>query len=127
MAKVIDPKILVSAENFKTNDVFPIIFMERFLDDIKMVWRGSAEKLHAFLDDINKIHPSTPHPNFKVMCVDVQQQHQYYFWTHPAVLSMVLSRLICIRRKLITISISSPPPAIPPMSHTISHSPSPSF
>ena len=32
--------------------------MKRFLDDIKMVWRGAAEKLHAFLDAINKIHPS---------------------------------------------------------------------
>ena len=58
MAKVIDPKLLEAAENFKTNDVFPIIFMKRFLDDIKMVWRGSVEKLHAFLDAINQIHPS---------------------------------------------------------------------
>ena len=58
MAKVMDPKILKAADNFKTNDVFPIIFMKRFLDDIKMVWRGNAEKLHAFLDALNQLHPS---------------------------------------------------------------------
>ena len=58
MARRIDPKILAVAEKFKYGGKSPIVFMKRFLDDIKMVWRGSSEDLHKFLSEINKIHSS---------------------------------------------------------------------
>ena len=90
MARKIDPKLLAAAEKYRFNGRSPIVFMKRFLDDIKMVWRGSTEDLHKFLSDINKIHSSIKftmshttkalftndvykpyhHPMLQIMCVD---------------------------------------------------------
>ena len=58
MARKIDSKILSAAEKYQINNVNPVIFMKRFLDDVIMVWRGSTENLHLFLKDLNKLHPS---------------------------------------------------------------------
>ena len=58
MARKIDPKILELA-TLLTNGANPIIFFKRFLDDIFMVYRGSVEKLHLFLTELNKLHPTS--------------------------------------------------------------------
>ena len=50
MAKKIDPKILETAQKFKTDDSNPVIFMKRLLDDILI--------LHQFLKELNSLHPS---------------------------------------------------------------------
>ena len=39
MARKIDSKILTAAEKYQINNVNPVIFMKRFLDDVIMVWR----------------------------------------------------------------------------------------
>jgi hypothetical protein len=57
MARKIDPKILELA-TLLTNGANPILFFKRFLDDIFMVYRGSVEKLHLFLTELNKLHPT---------------------------------------------------------------------
>lgn len=49
MAQKIDPKILEIGKDY-------IKLFKRFLDDIYIIFRGSTEELHNFLDDINKIH-----------------------------------------------------------------------
>ena len=54
MAKFIDPKILETAELFKTDNENLI----KFLDDLFLVWWGSCEKLHQFLTVSNSVHPS---------------------------------------------------------------------
>ena len=38
--------------------IHPIIAWKRFLDDIFILWTGSIEKLHLFLEELNKIHPT---------------------------------------------------------------------
>ena len=43
--------------------------------------------------------------------MNVQQQHLFLSWTHPVALSMVSSRLICTRKKLIVTNTSSCHPA----------------
>ena len=58
MARKIDPKILAVAQKYQVNNVNPVIFLKRFLDDVIMVWRGSTENLHLFLKDLNNVHPS---------------------------------------------------------------------
>ena len=58
MARKIDPKILAVADKYQVNNVNPVIFLKRFLDDVIMVWRGSTENLHLFLKDLNNVHPS---------------------------------------------------------------------
>ena len=57
MANRIDPKILEVASGFG-DGIHPIRFLKRFLDDIFMIFTGSLTKLHAFLSEINNIHPS---------------------------------------------------------------------
>ena len=57
MARRIDPKIFEVASNFGEG-VHPIRFLKRFLDDIFIIFTGSLAKLHAFLSEINDIHPS---------------------------------------------------------------------
>jgi hypothetical protein len=57
MAKKIDPEIIKMA--FKHGDgTFPIRLFKRFLDDIIMLWCGSAEGLNSFIKEINTINPS---------------------------------------------------------------------
>ena len=57
MARKIDPEILKVAINHGEG-IFPIRMFRRFLDDIIMLWCGSVESLHHFLEDINNINPS---------------------------------------------------------------------
>ena len=57
MASRIDPRILEVATSFGEG-VHPIRFLKRFLDDIFLIFTGSIAKLHAFLSEINNIHPS---------------------------------------------------------------------
>ena len=52
----LDKLILECAAKFGEG-VYPIMFLKRFLDDYFMIFTGSAEKLHQFLDVINKLHP----------------------------------------------------------------------
>ena len=57
MAQRIDPKIIEVASIFGEG-VHPIRFLKRFLDDIFLIFTGSISNLHAFLSEINDIHPS---------------------------------------------------------------------
>ena len=54
----IDEDIKRKAMNFAINMTNPLSFFKRFLDDILMIWTGSYEDLHKFLEQINTIHPS---------------------------------------------------------------------
>ena len=56
MAKKIDTQIenLAKSYNFEN----PIKFFKRFLDDIFILFRGSLDNLHTFLQDLNSIHPT---------------------------------------------------------------------
>ena len=56
MAKKIDPKIESLAKSYNFEN--PIKFFKRFLDDIFMLFRGSLNSLHTFLQDLNSIHPT---------------------------------------------------------------------
>ena len=38
--------------------IHPIRMWKRFLDDIFIIWTGSLDNLHNFLEDLNKIHPT---------------------------------------------------------------------
>ena len=38
--------------------IHPIRMWKRFLDDIFIIWTGTVENLHKFLDDLNNIHPT---------------------------------------------------------------------
>ena len=54
----IDEKIKTIALNFSENGINPLLIFRRFLDDILFIFLGSNDKLHKFLDEINKIAPS---------------------------------------------------------------------
>ena len=57
MARKIVPEIIKKA--IKHGDgTFPIRLFKRFLDDIIILWCGSVEKLHSFIEDINTINPA---------------------------------------------------------------------
>ena len=58
MAKKIDPKILALAEKYQTEGESALQFFRRFLDDCKLVWRGTAAKLHEFFTELNTLHPT---------------------------------------------------------------------
>ena len=38
--------------------MYPIRFLKRFLDDIFMIFTGSIDKLHMFLNEFNTVHPT---------------------------------------------------------------------
>ena len=52
-----DKKILEAAAKFG-DGVFPVMFFKRFLDDLKFIFLNNHKRLHEFLAEINKIHPS---------------------------------------------------------------------
>ena len=54
----IDEKIKTIALNFSENEINPLLIFRRFLDDILFIFLGSNDKLHKFLDEMNKIAPS---------------------------------------------------------------------
>ena len=63
MAKKIDSKIVTLANDYdKENNTHkqnnPVKFFKRFLDDIFILFRGSPQLLHSFIQDSNKIHPT---------------------------------------------------------------------
>ena len=49
MARKINQRIFAVAEKYRCGGRSPIVFMKRFLDNIKMVWRGSTADLHLSL------------------------------------------------------------------------------
>ena len=66
MAKKIDPKIVTLAnddgqENSAHNQNNPVKFFKRFLDDIFILFRGSPQLLHSFIQDLNKIQQQSLH------------------------------------------------------------------
>ena len=40
------------------NGEIPLKFMKRFLDDLFFIFVGSISDLHAFFEEINKLHPT---------------------------------------------------------------------
>ena len=63
MARKIDSKIVALAngddqESNTHKPSNPVKFVKRFLDDIFILFRGSPQLLHTFLQDLNKIHPT---------------------------------------------------------------------
>ena len=54
----IDEKIKTITLNFSENGINPLLIFRRFLDDILFIFLGSNDKLHKFLDEMNKIAPS---------------------------------------------------------------------
>ena len=57
MSRKIDKKILDLASSLNQG-ISPIMFLKRFLDDIFTVYTGTLEKLHNFLEELNKLHPT---------------------------------------------------------------------
>ena len=57
MAKEIYPKFLEIAKRFSKNGQSPMEYLKRFLDDFISLWNGTSKDLHAFFEEINKIHP----------------------------------------------------------------------
>ena len=53
----IDEKIKALAVSLSPNHISPIEFYKRFLDDIFLLYSGTPQELHQFLDKINEIHP----------------------------------------------------------------------
>ena len=54
MARKIDKQIIELA-NRLAGDNNPITFLKRFLDDIFMIYTGTLDCLHTFLDKLNNI------------------------------------------------------------------------
>ena len=48
-------------------------YMERFLDDIFLIFLGTIDKLHKFFEEINQIHP-----NIKFQYIVIWYRLQYY-------------------------------------------------
>ena len=60
-ANIFMAKIDKLAEGLATkfgDGVHPVRFWKRFLDDIFLIWTGSLDKLHQFLDALNTMHPT---------------------------------------------------------------------
>ena len=57
MARRIDQQILNLAVQLGEG-INPILCFKRFLDDIFLVYTGSIENLHKFLEELNKLHPT---------------------------------------------------------------------
>ena len=57
MARTIDSKFLELSQKNSENGKTPIKFMNRFLDDIFVIFLGLIINLHQFFADINEIHP----------------------------------------------------------------------
>ena len=58
-ANIFMAKIDKLAEDLATSfgdGIHPIRMWKRFLDDIFIIWTGTLERLHQFLDDLNMIH-----------------------------------------------------------------------
>ena len=58
MARIIDSKIKELAKKYVHNQVNPLKFTKKYLDDLFWILLGSPKLLHMFLKEINKIHPS---------------------------------------------------------------------
>ena len=58
MARNIDIKLYEIANKYQVNGQIPMKHMKRFLDDIFLVFLGSIQTLHLFLDEINSVHPT---------------------------------------------------------------------
>ena len=54
----LDADIKKKAHKFAKDNVSPLVFYKRFLDDILMIWLGSHEQLHCFFKEINTINSS---------------------------------------------------------------------
>ena len=54
----IDKKIMEIANKYSVNNVIPLKFMKRFLDDIFAIYTGSIESLHKMFNELNTIHPT---------------------------------------------------------------------
>ena len=57
MARKIDPEVIKMAIKHGEG-TFPIRLFRRFLDDIIMLWCGTVESLHSFIEEINGINSS---------------------------------------------------------------------
>ena len=55
MARKIDKKIVELATRLE-GDNCPINFLKRFLDDVFLIYTGTIDSLHRFLDELNNIH-----------------------------------------------------------------------
>jgi hypothetical protein len=58
MARKVDIKIKEIAANFTFQEINPLQFLKRFLDDFISLWFGSPKQLHQLHEAINKIHPN---------------------------------------------------------------------
>ena len=101
MAKKIYGKIEDHAAQFG-DGINPIRFLKCFLDDIFMVYTGSVQNLHLFIDEMNALHPTIkftmnhtvlpPSPNTEHpaphLLGSVTPHNPSHFWILP-----VLSRM----------------------------------
>ena len=85
MADIIDPAIIRLAKESESN-MNPIDLFKRFLDDIFIVYTGTIESLHIFLDEINNLHPSikftmshTTPPNIEKPACDCKAEQSLPF------------------------------------------------
>ena len=58
MARKIDVQVRKFLEKCQENRRIPMKYMKSFLDDIFLVFIGTIENLHRFIQDINMIHPN---------------------------------------------------------------------
>ena len=58
MARKIDIKIAELSKHLMEGTDNPLKLFKRYLDDIFLIFIGSSQKLHMFLEKVNEIHPN---------------------------------------------------------------------
>ena len=58
LARRIDKYITDLSKNYQKGEASCLLLFKRFLDDIFQIFQGTTRQLHAFFDDINRIHPT---------------------------------------------------------------------
>ena len=51
-------KLAQDLASMSGDGIHPIRMWKRFLDDIFIIWTGTLENLHKFIDELNNIHPT---------------------------------------------------------------------
>jgi hypothetical protein len=54
----VDKKIWEITGKYLENGTIPLKFMKRFLDDLFMVFQGSTQSLHEFIEELDNVHPT---------------------------------------------------------------------
>jgi hypothetical protein len=66
--------------------IHPVRMWKRFLDDIFIIWTGTLDKLHEFLDALNKMHPTIKFTMNHTKMENENIAPQFPFWIPQPVL-----------------------------------------